>query len=1228
MAYIGNSCIYIGSTEWGIGSDATDGETVPVAVVNPTELFVAVNAPVRLDASGSYTDDVDILYYEWVFVTKPENSTAELVVSGAEVLFVPDAVGAYVISLVVRGAKSGCSDPLLISVNATADLQAWSKKFSTDYSWIWQLLPDFWNLVPARDRAKIENFWNGLGQVVSSDVLKLYNVDGNKSIATIQDRILARWLKVDPVLAISDTTFILNEPTDVVIDSNGTKDCTLDEYPLITASPRISCVFLNAKTIRPSEALNADTGKKITFQFEGRDYTRVITGTVDGVWQVSENLPFSRYPINGACALSHRDDTDVFYSAGRIETITRRVKNKLTLANTIDAEDGTFFCVLRTPADYGKLGVSPGDILISKVTDVGETKVLEIRSEVVAVSPTRIMFRPALGAEWITDSDADAAAKLFGITKNTFKKIFNLPRFRWRYFNTELTPTDVVTVGDLSFRITPSKIIRNSKILLPTDILSVLTLNEFITEVTVENGLVSSEYGATLDLGRDQISFNENDEYIVTNLQFVGGGLTSPAGSLTVESDTADFELHEVLPGDVLVITTGVCRGEFTIAAVDGNILTLTTPIPRPVNEDDFRIQRKIPANYIKFTTPFTWDNPCPVLWAETYILDNGESIEANFGDAIKLTKEEHLSWNTKNTYKSVVEALLGAKMLGPNFETFNKSVSTAIGIPVAKSKGIIRIIDNNILAGGTRGRIVIEDVDDLEAPLNIFRIYTFTDNTDVSYTPLSGLSANPRTGIRWGIGDIVESGDVLGNGVLVEDRYTSRDFPVVGPLGYHIFRLLVDSDSVPLRLDTLEYLVSFVREVRPHYVWILLTLVKYLVDYINIDTEIFFKMRARLFDDAYHIDFGANIFDEFLHIFQRLDLRKVSVRTVWPCTDLQIRAGGIVYSATGGFVTAPANVDFGGEPPVANGDVLLIPKGRYAGIYDITGVIDDNTLQTDSTIFVVDDDTPSVFKIGRQRIGLTAHTLTRDVAVQELFYPPEAVRNIDIAPGDLVNINTMDGGTLRANTHIVTGVDLDTDAIRVEPPYLTAEVVSAVVVRPWIRPSQLYAGNVPCTGEYISINGRDYGILIGDTLQTSSGMTHSIVALSEEGYLYIYPKLPAGVYGVKIYSKLNSDDLDAMDRTLRKIEELVVFKLRGAGSTLTDNYIPFGFSFSLADYPAKVGDIIKITADTLDIGEGAGILRVVDIDAGGVYTNYHSPSPKPLGFELWKHTPGWIREI
>jgi hypothetical protein len=58
------------------------------------------------------------------------------------------------------------------------------------------------------------------------------------------------------------------------------------------------------------------------------------------------------------------------------------------------------------------------------------------------------------------------------------------------------------------------------------------------------------------------------------------------------------------------------------------------------------------------------------------------------------------------------------------------------------------------------------------------------------------------------------------------------------------------------------------------------------------------------------------------------------------------------------------------------------------------------------------------------------------------------------------------------------------------------------------------------------------------------------------------------------------------------------------------------------------VGDIIYIPVEAVDVGEGAGVFRVVDIDAGGVYTNYAFPSPKTAGFELWKHTPGWIREI
>jgi hypothetical protein len=1217
MAYIGNSCIYVGSNEWGIGSE--DGEEVPVAVVSPSELSVAINEVVRLDASGSYSDDPDILYYQWEILQKPLGSTITLIQDGAEVSFIADVSGSYLISLVVRGAKTGCSDPLIVTINASQTQAAWSQKHYVDYSWIWQLLPDFWNLVPGNDRAKVENFWNGLGQIASSDLLKLYNIDGNKSISTIQERVLARWMKIDPILDLEDTIFIFNEPTDVAVTSDGSSVCQVGTFPLETANPRIPVTFLNPFTIVPSESLLSDIDCTIRFTHEGRPYERKITVVVDGQWQVSPRLPFDQYPVSGFCDFVKKSATDVFYADGLIETITKRVDTELTLTNSINAEQGTFFCVLKTPIDYTKKGVSAGDILISNVTDVTGNISIPLRSEIVAVNSSRILLRPAIDADWITPEDAALAEEKFGITVSAFSKVFNLPRFRWRYFNTELRFNDLLTVGDYSFRITPAKILRNTRIEIPRKVLSVLTLNEFITDVTVSEGKVYSEFGSTLDLGRDQISFTQNNQYVVTNLDLVGGGLNAAADSLTVTSDTLDFELYEVLAGDTLSITTGGSIGEYLITAVDGFTLTLKSAVPREVIEDDFRVIRAVPANFIKFNSQFSWSNPCPTLWAETYVLDNNDAIEATFGNSVRLTNDEYASWRTYNSYRSVVESLLRVKMLGPNFETFARAVSTAIGLPVAKARGIIRNIEHNILRNNTRGRVAIEDLDSSGVPTGFFRIYTLRDLTDDAFAPLSGLSINPRTGRVWAEGDVVESGEVLSNGVVIEDRYTAKDFPVAGVLGYHVFRILVDSDSVPLQLRTLQYLVSYVREIRPHYVWIVLAIVKYLVDYINIETEIMFKMRTRLFDDAYHIDFGANIFDEYLHLFQRFDARKASIRTLWPTNDLQIRAGGIVYSTTGGFVTPPDYVDFGGEPTVIGGDVLLIENGPYQGIYTITSVIDDNTLQTDSDIFIVDDDTTSRFKVGRLRIGVTARSFTRDIAVQELLYPGESLKNIDIAPGDLINID--------ANTHVVTAINMADDSIRIEPGILDIEV-DATVVRPWTRQSLLFAGNVASTGEYLGIDGREYGVLVGDTVEDSNGRQYPVVAMSEDGYVYVYPKIPAGVVAVKIRSKLNSDDVDAVDRTLRKIEELVMFKFKGAGGDIIENYVLFGPAFSLVNYPAKVGDIIYIPVEAVDVGEGAGVFRVVDIDAGGVYTNYAFPSPKTAGFELWKHTPGWIREI
>jgi hypothetical protein len=1235
MAYIGNSCIYIGSTEWGIGS--TDGDEVPVAVVASTEITGAINATVILDASESYTDDPDdVLYFEWELDSSPLGSTSLIIGEGSRVQIVPDLAGAYLVSLVVRGAKSGCSDPVLIAINATSALTAWSQKTYIDYSWIWQLLPDFWSLTSEIDRKKIENFWNGIGQVAAADLLGLYNTDINKSIATIQDKVLRRWLKIDPVLPVRNTTFVLNLPADVELLSDGSSTCTLSSYPLISGDIPISCVFTSTQTITPDSSLLSDVGRTIYVDYNGRRTSHGITGVVDGTWSVSPNLPFQNYPVSGFCSFTNNGATDVLYSQGRVENIVSRDGLTLSLANSIDSEDGTFFCVLKTTEDLVKEGVSPGDVLVSKITNIEETYSITVHSEVVAVTPTRVLFRPSLeNAAWLTAENIESAkttffkdADLRDRQVRTFTRIFNgSATFRRRYMNTELRAQDVIVAGDFSFRLIPSHIIRNTKIRLSDNILSAVTLNEFITPVSVSNGIVQSEFGAALDLGRDQVELRENSDYVVTSFTYYGGGLNAVAGSFEITSDTADFEIHDVFPGDTLYILSGSSVGQYRILGVDGFKLTLDRPIPRDLVEDDFRVERSYPANFIRFASPFPAEFPCPTLWAETYIMDNGEKIQSNFGEAVKLTKEDHTAWGTANSYKSVVSAMLRVKMLGPNFETFVRSISTAIGLPTSEVTGVIRNIERGVLAAGKRSRIVIEDLTPGGEPNGFYRIYTYRETTEDDLDNLTGLSNNPSTGRPWQVGDVVLEGEILSNGVQVEDRLTSREFPVVGVLGYHVFRLLLNTDGYRMGSDGIDYLIRFMREARPHYVWIISALVKYLVDYIEIESEVFFKFRALLFDDAYNINTGANIFDEFLQGFQRFDSINVMARSIWRTGDLNIRAGGRVFSATGGFLNGVEHTDFGISSPVAVGDKLVIPSGPYKGICTITEVIDDNTLQTNSTIFTVDNDTPTQFEVVRETAGVRAVQFTSDGETLNLLDSPQDLRSSDVGPGDLVQI--LD------TYHIVSAVDLEQNKLTLVPDMsVAAETIDTTVVRPCIRPDVIFEGDVLIVDAKLFVFARRYGVLVGDTL-VCEGRQYRITALDVEGNVYTYPKIADGVRTVTIHASLNSDALDALDRTLRQIEDVVTFKFKGAGAVIgasatnpVANYIPFGPSFQLAQYPVTVGDIIYIAVEFVDIGEGSGIFRVVDIDAGGVYTNYHFLANKPVGFELWKHTPGWIREI
>ncbi|MDJ0944568.1 MAG: PKD domain-containing protein [Kiloniellales bacterium] len=96
----------------------TVANTAPVADAGPDRV-VRTNILVQLDGSGSSDPDGDALSFSWTLVTKPLNSTAELV--GADTIdpqLAPDLAGDYVIELVVSDGLAA-SAPDSVTITAT-----------------------------------------------------------------------------------------------------------------------------------------------------------------------------------------------------------------------------------------------------------------------------------------------------------------------------------------------------------------------------------------------------------------------------------------------------------------------------------------------------------------------------------------------------------------------------------------------------------------------------------------------------------------------------------------------------------------------------------------------------------------------------------------------------------------------------------------------------------------------------------------------------------------------------------------------------------------------------------------------------------------------------------------------------------------------------------------------------------------------------------------------------
>jgi hypothetical protein len=233
----------------------------------------------------------------------------------------------------------------------------------------------------------------------------------------------------------------------------------------------------------------------------------------------------------------------------------------------------------------------------------------------------------------------------------------------------------------------------------------------------------------------------------------------------------------------------------------------------------DFFIEEYRGRNCIRFVAGqaggpdvFEGERPPDRFWAEYTYLDNSPTIEANFGLAVELTRDQLEELPENVDYLSAVSGLLYARSYGPTVRNLRIGSQILLGLPFAEEDGTIEEIRKDLLSD--QGRILIRDTDNPE----IVRSYTFPKILD--------LEENPDTGQRYAVGDTVTRFDPLVEGAEVVDYVKDPDwFQGILNQGvftevqkFHTFAIRVDGRA--FNLSSLLFVRNFILKIKPTYTY------------------------------------------------------------------------------------------------------------------------------------------------------------------------------------------------------------------------------------------------------------------------------------------------------------------------------------------------------------------------------------------------------------------------
>ena len=560
---------------------------------------------------------------------------------------------------------------------------------------------------------------------------------------------------------------------------------------------------------------------------------------------------------------------------------------------------------------------------------------------------------------------------------SVLEKIISSGNFKNKYYNTELRQESDIVVSDTTFSFKFKEIIRNSRVAVAPDVVSIPCLKEYIKSPKVVESSDSVEIivdGEPHEVSSVTKTLVENRDFVIESEQDIFGVDGSMVGgNSTITLPFAALISRDVQSGDILNILTGANLNSYQVAKVLSEEELEVIPAPE---FDDTRakyvLTRTNPGRFIRFIPGiFSADSlPPDRLWGEVTFLDNTQAIEDNFGWMVNVLKSDLDAIGSTADYRLAVAGVMYAWAMGPAVRNIEIGTQILFGLPFAETTGIIAEIDksyqlDDISGEPILGRILLEETE-RGNPTGRIRAYfyppavTRTDTlTGVTYFVsdpyTTGIAINPDTSEEYREGDIVKQFSPLTKGARVQDYIDDPAWFLMGSYRsinevkkVHTFRVRTNSDLV----DTLaaDFVYKFLFSIKPVWTNFLISIIKYLQDEIETEEECKLKGTLLLYDTpGYSIEpcvrlDNTNDSSQLNFQLPEFETGMGNTRTLQEGHSLTTTNGTAIVQVEGNLITPPpySPVD---EPLTRRWDLLVIRDGVNKGKYAIDAILSDSSL-------------------------------------------------------------------------------------------------------------------------------------------------------------------------------------------------------------------------------------------------------------------------------------------